>query len=860
MPVITQRSKRTGEVRQSEDGGVTWTTVTPPMSLPSMSIQTKPADQRLPYQVQTERNKADASNYAPATSAAELEIRRAEAANAVALANAKTQEAVANAAKAEAEVAKLREEQDKTDPKSGAFRALQEQIDRVTELYNQNLQGGLPNAVNNVIPDFMQPDLQAFDSASQGLINPFMAAFRIPGVGSQSDTELKQFLTANTPAQGDSDARIEEKLRNIQTRLNAERPDVSAGLPPITGSNAPQMELATGETRSEIDPVLRATSAKVGQMLAAGESDDAIRSFLADSGVDPSQTSLNQALQYRQTPDFKAWKRANPGKAYPIDSGFYTKEIPLTGGRAMMNTVSQSAPGAFAASAGNALTGGRLDNIAGAMGGDAEMARTGMDLMRGENPLSSLTGDIAGQAMLEGTLGRIPGIRGMMASQWGRRGADGAYGAYSGSGEADDGQGMGAILGAALNAGMGGVGRRAQGALGGSMTGVTNPDLQYLDARGVPLTVGQIGRGTDSIVGNAIGGIEERVVGLPGFDAVIGAARRRGEEGFNKAAFGEAFDALGMPSSGATGAAGVQALDDARRTAYGFLDNTNLPLDAQYAGTNAMIRGDIPDMPEYGNVIAAALKQNDIAAKGGSLPGREWQDAMRAAGQDRAGIAGKPGSRQASAALTEMADNLSGLAARQGPAGTTENLGRANNFNALAETLVKALDNGPAQKADEIFSAGRLDDASRQGRKAFGGRWSAMKGDRPFYDLTSAGKNVMPNLTPDSGSIGRLAIIPVAGGALGAVGGALTGDTPVQGGAEGGMSGLEKGLFGTAALSALYSKPGQRALQSALLGKRPELLKKVGKELINRRKLGGIISSALGRDLVFQPELLGNQR
>lgn len=845
----TRTNKRTGEVQELRDGQ--WVTIKPAMSLPGMTVQTKPADPTLPGRVTKTNNEAAASGYDPAKAAADLRIKQLEAqiktieaSSAGAQTQAELQKAQLDVEKARAEIGALK------SGKGGAIKALQEQVDRVGELYRKELKGGLPNKINDLIPDTLQPDKGAFDTAGQGLTNPFMAAFRVPGVGAQSDTELRQFLAANTPAQGDSDAVIEEKLRNIQTRIDAEQGvSRSEGLPPITGGDAPQVEMAGGSSRSEIDPALRAIGARVGQMLAGNASDRDILEYLKDSGVDPALTNVGQALQHRKTDGFKVWQRANPGKPYPIGPEFYTREVPMTSARAIVNSVADSAPGAFAVGAANALTGGRLDN----MSDNPELARAGLDMVRANSPLASFAGDLAGAGMMEATLGRIPGARGLLANRWGRRGADALYGAYSGSGEMDSVEG--GLMGAGIGALGGGLGRRLQAGVGGMMTGVTNPNLQYLNNRNVPLTLGQIGRGSESVIGRAVGGIEERALGLPGLDAVIGAARKRGDEGFNRAAFAEAFDTLGKPFPGNTGAAGVNDLQSARKGAYSFLDNTTLTLDAPYAGTNAGIRASIPSLPDYGPQIGRSMDTIDKAASGGSLPGRAWQDAVRLTRGDRASLAGKEFSSKAVDVLGQIEQNLMGLAARQAPPGTANDLSRANAFNAQAETLLKALDNGPAQKADELFSAGRLDDASRQNANKFGGRWNSLGGKRPFYDLTTAGKNVMPNLTPDSGSIGRLAFIPVAGAALGGIGGALGSENPIQSGAEGGGSGLGTGIAATAVLSALYSKGGQKAIQKAMLGPRSPGVARAGQALKNRKRIASAIGAALLRDYFTQDEL-----
>lgn len=812
-------------------------------------VQLTPGDPKLPHETRKAANEADASQFDPAKAAADARvaeltarIKTIEAANAGGLTQAELEKKGLEVEKLQAEIAKI------SKGKGSALDALQGQVDRVGELYRQSLKGGVPNGIASWAPDMLAPQQGQFDSAAQGLTNPFMAAFRVEGQGSQSDTELRQFLQANTPAQGDSDLVIEEKLGNIQRRIDAERGTLNQ---PVADPPAPPpadpLALAKDGARTQIDPALRALGARVGDMLAKGVPEGRINKFLKENGVDPASTNVGQAFQHRKKPEFRAWQRANPGKPYPIGPEFYTREVPMSATRQFINNSAQSIPGAFVASAGNALTGGRLDNMAASLGGDPEMVRTGMQLLRSERPLSTFAGDVAGQMAVEATVGRIPGARGLMATRWGRRGADAAYGAYSGSGEADSVEG--GFTGALTNSVFGGLGRNAQRGLGGAFTGAKNANLDYLDRAGVPMTVGQIGRGTDSRLGNFVGGLEERALGLPGLDAIIGGARRQGDEGFNRAAFRE------MGGSGATGAAGVAEGQQLVRNAYGFLDGANIPIDAPFAGSQAGVRASLPGLPAFGDEIGKSLDTIDQASMGGSLSGRNWQSGLRATKANRASVRGQPFSDEAYNVLGDVENNLLDLAARQGPPGAAGDLASANRLNSRFQTIVDALDNGPAQRAGELFSASRLNDASRKNARNFGGKVGSIKGNRPFYDLTSAGMATMPNLTPDSGSIGRLMLIPAAGATIGGIGGALGGESPVQGGIDGGSDGLATGAGAVALLSALYSKPGQRGLQRAILGQRPHALDVLGQAMKRNPQFAGALAAALGRDFIQQPEL-----
>jgi hypothetical protein len=820
---------------------------------PSNPMNNPLVDPRLAPQVAKAQNEAVASASDPAKAqadaiAAAAQARIAEAQAAVANAKNATdlQIAQANLAKTQAELAQLQA------GKGSALDALQAQMDRVGELYRQRLQGGLPNAVNSVIPDAMQPNVSAFNSAAQGLINPFQAAFRIPGVGSQSDLEARQFMEANTPSANDSDAVIEEKLRNIQTRIDAERAKQGGAKPRAQPPQPDHMAPATGQTRDQIDPALRATGQRVGAMIAQGVPDAQIIDVLQKTGINPADTSIQQALQFRKTDDFKRWQRANPGQPYPIGPSFYTKQVPMSGARSLFNKVSQNdAVGAAESgivAAGNSLTGDRGASLIGKLSGDPEMAKTGMEMLRTNHPLASLGGDIAGQALFEAGLGRIPGANALMATRWGRRGADALYGGYYGSGDDSGGDPLAGALGGAATNTLGGMfGRGAQKATGRTLAGVKNQSLQYLDNLGVPLTIGQIGHGSDNVLGKAVGGIEDRAAGLPVFDAIINSARRRGEHGFNSAAFREAG------GSGITGAPGVQELSGNLRNAYSFLDPVSLPLDAQFAGSQAGVRATLPNLPKYGQEIGTSLNVIDNAASNAALTGRDWQQALRSVKSDKASLRGKEFSQGAIDTLGDMENNLLGLAQRQAPSDLQSNLASANGLNKQFNTITAALDNGPTQARGELFSANRLNTASLANARNFGGRTAAVSGNRPFYDLTTAGMDVMPNQVPDSGTAGRALLYSTlfGGGLGGGVGMALNPDNRAEGGIEGGKLGLSIPF----AVAALYSKPGQKILQKALLGDRPDRIVKIGDYLINRARMAGMFGSGAARDYFYQPEL-----
>lgn len=132
-----------------------------------------------------------------------------------ALFEAARRKAVADAAKAEAE-AGAAGGLDKQ--KLANIRAAQGQIDRMRKLFSAG--PGKTTGLASVLDYLPTAGNKQFDTAGAGLGEVGLAAFRVPGVGAQSDAELRAFIAANRPSASDYDVAIKEKLNNLQNRLN----------------------------------------------------------------------------------------------------------------------------------------------------------------------------------------------------------------------------------------------------------------------------------------------------------------------------------------------------------------------------------------------------------------------------------------------------------------------------------------------------------------------------------------------------------------------------------------------------------------------------------------------------------------
>lgn len=164
-------------------------------------------DPTMPYKAQGAAldNQGKAANIQNDAARIALERQRLELAK----------QAAANAAAASARAGQISEREKNT--RLGNLRALENQIGRVRELYNQG--PGATKGVSSVMDYLPTPGNKQFDAAGASLGEIGLSAFRVPGVGSQSDAELRAFVEANRPSASDYDTQITEKLRNLENRL-----------------------------------------------------------------------------------------------------------------------------------------------------------------------------------------------------------------------------------------------------------------------------------------------------------------------------------------------------------------------------------------------------------------------------------------------------------------------------------------------------------------------------------------------------------------------------------------------------------------------------------------------------------------
>lgn len=702
--------------------------------------------------------------------------------------------------------------------KLAALLALEKQIARVSQLYKDGpgrtkgvagIQDYLPTAAN-----------ERFDSAAAGLAEAATAVFRIAGSGDQNAAELAQKIAAQLPQASDNDARIEEKLRNIQTRVDAYKQAV--GIPQydlsrdrqnnwLGGSNPQMTAGAEGDAiKTEAD---LAMDARVNQMLAEGASLEEINAVLSRAGYG----KLNRNQTQEQLEEF----RRNGGRISVTPTGSRTRNQATLGAiatnpgfTALANTVDAASMGAF-----GALTGSRDE----------------LDATSEINPLAAMGGQIAGSlvgtagvgALGRNTIGRA--LPRLMAdtgrARFGRNlAADVAYGAtYGGIADGDP-------LSGAISAGIGSVGGQALGkGVGALATGASlSPAVQTLRNAGVRTTAGRM-------LGPMASKIEDRAASIPIVGDMIQARQMDSFGDFNQAAFRQAGEPIGFNPQ-TTGYQGVQDFSDAVTKAYDDATaGVTAPFDQQFladfAGATQRAQTLPPDLRKnLGQVLQARVAPLTDA---GQMTGDQFQQATRALKATR----NNPPQRfqgfeqDYRDAVSGTMDALSSQMGRADP-NVVPKLEAANNAYRGLKTIENATQRakGGSQSGElYTFTPSQLQMAIQASGRKF-------PGEQPLRALADAGQEVLPSTVPNSGTADRL----MQAGGIAAIGGGGAGLGYLAGGGEGAQDGAQL----SAALAILAALGGTKGGQKVLTGfldpaNRPAIASETRNALRKRLRKGG---------------------
>lgn len=371
----------------------------------------------------------------------------------------------------------------------------------------------------------------------------------------------------------------------------------------------------------------------------------------------------------------------------------------------------------------------------------------------------------------------------------------------------------------AAGAAGGAAGQGLANALSRVLAPKTAPAVRQLLDEGVTPTPGQT-------LGGVYGKLESALESVPFLGEGIRKAKGRAVEQYNVAALNRVLRPIGQSVKNA----GYEGLEQARSLTSRAYDDAfdvlkRVDIDPQFQGAMANINQMLTSVPktvqrQFARVIDDSLNTkitpaNTMAARTAKSAysdlSKKAQLYLRSQNPDQV---------QLGEALRAVADEVKGLAARNNP--------MAGNMLKKADeayTMLLRVENAAArQGADEgVFSPAMLAAAARQ-MDSSGRKLATTQGRAPMQRFATAGKQVLGDTLPNSGTVDRAM-------ASGLLFGAGTAINPL----------LIPGLW---ASSGLYSRPAQSAIVAAL-AKRPEMIRQLGGQVGRLAAPVGVGGSAL---------------
>ena len=716
------------------------------------------------------------------------------------------------------------------DPmKLAQFEVLDAQIARVEELYRSGI-GKTKGAMG--LQDYLPTGANAaFDSAAAAMAEAGLAAFRVPGVGAQSDNELRQFVEANRPSAWDRDEAIEEKLRNLRNRVRITKQYV--GIEPkqsselVSAFEIPRLQNIQQETEAG------GFGAETQTLPIPPEMQQAYNDFVAKGDFTPeSYAAFRMGLDQRFFPDatqtqadvYKAEGQrilegiqANRTQNLAIER----PEVPLSARDKRRNNLANSVGVPAFVSGANALSIGAIEAF----------APDQLQAMRGANPIQSLAGDVVGGIGGVTALGRVGAnaaarvapnlLRGGETAAFGRNlAADATYGGIYGGVT-----GQNPLLTSALSATGSAVGQTLGKGAGAAVGGVNvSPQVQALRDRGVRLTTGRQ-------LGSTASRVEDALQSLPVVGDTIRGRQLDSFKDFNKGAFNIGAEAIGETIDD-TGRDALEAFDGAVGSSYrDALRGRSVPVDRNLTddlAPAAAARGELPDdlLPRTDRLI-----ENHLGPIGesGQITGEAYQRARRGLGRARKNanqIAGEFDEPYRDT-MTGVLEALDAQLARTGGDDVIEGLNAANkankNLRVLEDASLDAAKIGTQTGEANIFTPAQLLAASRKSEKRFGG-------GAELREFGEQGQAILPSRLPNSGTTDRALLAAALGlGGAGGVEAYAREDAPMA----------TAGAVGLGALLALGgTRTGQGVINNMVFN-RPRVASRIGDAMRRRRGMFG---------------------
>jgi len=360
-----------------------------------------------------------------------------------------------------------------------------------------------------------------------------------------------------------------------------------------------------------------------------------------------------------------------------------------------------------------------------------------MGLQKGLNVATNAAKEIPAVANI---IGKIPSYATAMGEQAAIGGATSAL-----TTPTDEGRGQATAIGT----GLGALGVPAMAGVSRILSPTMTPDVKKMIAEKISMTPGQI-------MGGFLKSFEDKATSFPIVGEAINAARRKGIEDFNRAAYKRAVEPIGGEVPIATGREGVKYVKNQLEDAYdALLPKLTFKPDAVLFDSLSGLKKNVAGL----KVDDAAMVSNDVKdmiqsrmSDKGVMDGNNF----KVLEEDFKKIIGDyKGSTGSQATI--------GRAYQQAFADIRESLGRSNpqfadelakiNTGYANYSRIRAA--GSRAGTSETFTPNQLSAAVRSADKS-AGKGQTATGQALMQDLTDAAEKVLPSQIKDSGTAARI--------------------------------------------------------------------------------------------------------
>ncbi len=370
--------------------------------------------------------------------------------------------------------------------------------------------------------------------------------------------------------------------------------------------------------------------------------------------------------------------------------------------------------------------------------------------------------------------------------------------------------------------GYGMLGGAAAPAIANAVGGVIAPRLaegaNALREVGVKLTPGQA-------LGGGFKALEDKLTSVPLLGDLIKNAQRGSVEDFNRAAYQRALDPIGEKVTAPVGREAIEQVSDKLSAAYNnLLPKMTFAADQQFQSDMANVAQVATGLAEPQFKQLGKILENDLLrhmTPQGTMNGESLKKVENALTQKaktyQSSAVGSE--RELGDAISTVLQSVRSTLERSNPEYAAElakiNQGYANYARIRQAAAMTGAEHG-------IFTPAQLQNAVKATDKSVA-KGNFAKGNALMQDLSEAGKSVIGNQYPDSGTAGRLIANGIVGSALG--GGTMAGAINPAALVAGGIAAAPYTGFGRTAFNALLNRPaGAQAVSESVRKNLPRLL------------------------------------